>query len=212
MILDAIILIILILPMAIGMHRGLMYMMINVLSWAAAFAAAAVLSRPLAGVIENGSIGSMLSESISEKFGASADSIETAADGLPDIISGGLRITAESASDIFSELITSMIISVISFLIIIFIVKLILRIVLKSLANRDRGSLLSKADKLAGFAAGAAEGIFFVFLFLMLLIPAVNLGGGNVAAGIVNSLDSSIFAGTLYDNNLLLLVTGGIFS
>lgn len=212
MILDAIILIILIFPMAVGMYRGLIYMGVHMLSWAAAFAAAFIFSEPLAGILKDGSAYTVISDDLAEKFNSSADSMLIACDGLPDIISGGLKATAESASDMMAQMIASALISIISFLIIIFIVKLILRILLRTAANRESRSLLSKGDKLAGFAVGAAEGVFFVFLFLMILVPVVNFSGSDMSAYLVKSLDDSVIAGTLYDNNLLLLITGGIFS
>ena len=51
-----------------------------------------------------------------------------------------------------------------------------------------------------------------VFLFLALLMVLVNCGSEGMATTIVDSLDSSFIAGTLYDSNLLLVVTGGFFS
>ena len=56
------------------------------------------------------------------------------------------------------------------------------------------------------------SGVLVIFLFLALLMVVINCGGEGLAGSIVDSLDSSFIAGTLYDSNLLLVVTGGFFS
>ncbi len=141
-----------------------------------------------------------------------ANSAVSVTDGLPDIISGGLTVTAMETADILAAMITGMILSVLSFLIVIIVIRLILRVIVRPVAGREKGNLLSKGDKLLGLVAGALKGVIFVFLFLMLLVPVINLSQGGLSAMLTDSLDSSFIAGTLYDNNLLLLITGGIFS
>ena len=50
------------------------------------------------------------------------------------------------------------------------------------------------------------------FLFLAVLVPVMNLSDPHTSVEIAETLKNSYIAGTLYDNNLLLLVTGGLMS
>ena len=202
MILDIIILLILILPMALGLHRGFIYTFVHALGWIGALVAAFFLTDPLAGVLRDSFLGNAVSDTIAGEIYGYADSAMSVTDGLPDIISGGLTVTTMETADILVAMITGMILSVLSFLIVIIVIRLILRVVVQPVARRERGNLLSKGDKYLGLVAGALKGVIFV----------INLSQGGLSSFLANSLDSSFIAGTLYDNNLLLLITGGIFS
>lgn len=212
MILDVIIIIILVLPMAAGLHRGFIYSCVHALSWFAAAAAGIFLSGIVSDALSGSFIGTAISDGFSRKMDASVDSLEAAVDGMPDIIRGGLRVGTEGAADIFVSMITATVISVLSFLIVVFFVKLVLRVLVRPVSRRDRDSILSKGDKLMGMAIGALQGLFLVFLFLACLVPVIDFMDGSTAASVVRMLDSSFIARSLYDNNLLLVITGGFFS
>ena len=208
MILDVIIIIILVLPMAVGMRKGFIYSCVHALSWFAAAAAGIFMSDALRGSF----VGTAIADGFARKMDSSVDSLEAAVDGMPEIIRGGLRVSAEGASDIFVNMMTATVISVLGFVIVVFFVKLVLRVLVRPVSRRDRGSILSRGDKLMGIAAGALQGLFLVFLFLACLIPVIDFMSGSAAVSVVNMLDSSVIARSLYDNNLLLVITGGFFS
>ena len=132
--------------------------------------------------------------------------------GMPDIISGGISAGAGEASDFFVQLLTTTIITVISFLIITVGCAILLRILVHPACRRQRRGLLNASDRVLGLLTGLVGGVLVVFLFLAMLMVVVNCGGEGLAGSIVGSLDSSFIAGTLYDSNLLLVVTGGFFS
>lgn len=212
MILDIIIIVILIVPMALGMFRGFVYMLLHTLSWIGALVAAFFLTGPLSRLIRDGAAGEALSGNISAKISDSLSFSDTLHEGLPDIISGGLKAASSGAADIFSEMITGVIVSVISFLLIIFAIKLIARLFIKPAARRRDVTILGSADKLLGLAVGFFQGVLMVFVFLALLIPVTGLASADMAQTIVDNLQESVIAGTLYDNNFLLIITGGVFS
>lgn len=212
MILDIIIMVILIVPMAIGLYRGFVYIFVHALGWIGSLVAAFFLTEPVAGILRNGFFGEMIAGGVSDKLYASGGIFDAESGAIPKIISGGLKFAEDSASDILAEMITTMIISVISFLLIVFVIRMILGVIVKPAARRQDRSFLTGADKLLGLIAGFIEGSLLVFVFLTLLIPVVNLSSGSAAAAIIDSLESSLIAGTLYDNNLLLVITGGMFN
>ena len=89
---------------------------------------------------------------------------------------------------------------------------ILLRILVHPACRRQRRGLLNASDRVLGLLTGLVSGVLVIFLFLALLMVVINCGGEGLAGSIVDSLDSSFIAGTLYDSNLLLVVTGGFFS
>lgn len=79
-------------------------------------------------------------------------------------------------------------------------------------SRRRKKSVIGAADRLAGAAAGAVKGIIVVFILLALLVPVVNLSDPGTSAAIMSQLASSQFAGSMYNNNLLLLVADSVIS
>ena len=212
MIFDIIVLVILIVPMAKGLAKGFIYIFLHTLGWVGAVIAAFYLAPPLADFLEEGFLGSLISGGLLDKFYGSTDAVESAVDGLPAIISGGLTATVDSVSDLFVALLTSTLISIISFLFIVFLIRFLLSYIIRPVSKRHGPAVLETADKGLGLLAGFIEGILLVFIFLALLVPFVNFTWTGLSSTIVSGLDSSFIAGSLYDSILLLLVTGGFFS
>lgn len=212
MILDVIILGLLIIPMAWGLHRGFLRMLMRFAGWVGALIAAFFLAEPLSRMLEKGFVGEAVSSGLSDRFADSVDAVDTATEGLPDIVSGGLTATAESVSDIFVSLITSLLISIMSFVLIVLIVKLVVGIITGPAARRRSGGILTGMDRLLGLVIGFAEGILLVLVFLAMLVLVVNFADGAMSADIMKNLNESYVAKMLYDNNMLLLFTSGIFS
>ena len=212
MILDIIIIIILIVPMSVGLFRGFIYMLLRTFSWIGAVVAAFFLTGPVSRAMRDGFAGDMISDGVSGKIRSSMSFSDTIHEGLPDIISGGLKTATSGAVDIFSEMITNVVISVRSFRLIVFAVKLLVRFFIKPAARRRDPSILSATDKLMGLMVGFFEGFLMVFIFMALLIPVTGLASEGMAQSIVENLKESVIAGPLYDNNFLLVITGGVFS
>ena len=139
MILDVIIIIILVLPMAVGMRKGFIYSCVHALSWFAAAAAGIFMSGAVSDALRGSFIGTAIADGFARKMDSSVDSLEAAVDGMPEIIRGGLRVSAEGASDIFVNMMTATVISVLGFVIVVFFVKLVLRVLVRPVSRRDRG-------------------------------------------------------------------------
>lgn len=209
---DIIVLLILAVPAGIGIYRGFAHMFIHTLGWIGAFFGGLLFTGIFTRVLGGSFLRELIRQRLSGKFSASADAIETTSEGLPDIISGGLSIGAEDSADIFAELLGSALVSVISFVLIVFAARLLLGILVKPLTRGGGFAPLRGADKLLGFVAGLLEGVVLVFVFLMALVLVESLAGAEFSELLADALERSVIAGTLYDNNLLLLVTGGLFS
>lgn len=212
MVFDVIVLLLLAVPMAIGLKKGLIYMSLQALGWIGALVVAFFITGPIASAMNEGFLGTMVADRLDERFSASADAVDTAARGIPGIISGGLEIDAQSVSEMFTSLLASLVVTVLVFIAIVVAVRLILRLLIRPVYRRHRGNVLNSFDRLIGGVAGLVEGILLVFIFLAALMPLMNVMGMGTADSIVSGLEQSLVAGSLYDSNLLLLVTGGFFS
>ena len=198
MVLDIILVAILVFSAAKGLARGFVYTCLHTLGWVAAMVLAWFAAKPLANVLEDGSLGTSVYDSLTEKFAISTQAIDNSVAG--------------EASDFFVQLLTTTILTVISFLIITVGCAILLRILVHPACRRQRRGLLNASDRVLGLLTGLVSGVLVIFLFLALLMVVINCGGEGLAGSIVDSLDSSFIAGTLYDSNLLLVVTGGFFS
>ena len=61
-------------------------------------------------------------------------------------------------------------------------------------------------DWLLGLILGTILGVLYVFVFLALLFPVVGLFMPQQCETVMSWLDSSVVAGDLYNNNLLLIL------
>lgn len=212
MVLDIILAAILVFFAARGLAKGFIYTCLHTLGWIGAVILAWFGAKPLAGVLEDGFIGTSISDALTEKFATSTQAIENSVDGMPDIISGGISVGAGQASDLFVQLLTAAIVTVISFLIIVAAGCILIHTLVRPACRRQRGGLIKTSDRVLGLVTGLLEGVVVIFLFLALLMVLVNCAGEGLSGSIVDSLSNSAVAGTLYDSNLLLVVTGGFFS
>lgn len=83
MILDVIIIIILVLPMAVGMRKGFIYSCVHALSWFAAAAAGIFMSGAVSDALRGSFIGTAIADGFARKMDSSVDSLEAAVDGMP---------------------------------------------------------------------------------------------------------------------------------
>ena len=211
MIFDVIVIVLLIVPMAAGMAKGFIHMSLQTLGWIGGLIIAFFVTKPLSAAAEDGFLGVMIADNLEEKFAGSTQALNDTAEGLPGIVSGGLSLGGEKVSELFVGLMTSLLVAVIVFVAIVIVVRVVIKLLVRPVAKRH-GGIINGADRILGTAVGFVEGIILVFVFMALLVPFVGIGDAETARTVVNGLDSSFIAGTLYDNNLLLVVTGGFFS
>lgn len=212
MVLDIITAAILVICAAKGLSRGFVRAFLNTLCWLIAFVTTIFLTRPLSSLMMDGWPGMFIGNVISDRFENSQKTLDTMIEGLPDIVSGGIRSGVDSASDMAAGLFTSMVISVMSFVIVFFIAVFILKIFVNFKGKKHGGGVLDKADRILGLLAGLMEGILIVFLFLAILVIFVNVSWIGISEFVVKMIHNSFFTEVLYNNNLMLLVTGGLFS
>lgn len=207
MIFDIIVLAILVAAMVSGFRKGFVYSFVQTLGWIGAFIGGFIGCRILAEQLtlrtdlkEN--IYSKIFENVSE----SLNSITSNADTLPLILNDAADATADSASSVLAERLTNMTMVIVSFIIIFAVIKLLCYFITMAFSNRNNDGFLGFADGMLGLTAGMIKGILLVFLFLMLLMPAMNLMSPASMEIALEWLDNSYIAGTLYDSNFIVLI------
>ena len=209
MFLDIVVAIILILTMVSGFRKGFIYTFTHTLGWLGAMIAAFFFASPLRKyLIDTTQLDDQIYKAFYDKLSLSSDSLAASSDTLPLILGKGIDTAASEAAQNIAGRLTELTMTIVSFLLILLAVKLIAFFLTLALSKRQNKGFVGFLDGLLGLAAGMIRGVLFVFLFLALLLPVVNLVSPASTQLILDSLDASYFSRTLYDSNFIVLVIG----
>ena len=204
---DIIVAAILVITMVLGFRRGFIYSFVNTLGWVGSFICGFIGCRILADQL---TLRTNLETTIYDKFldniSGSLESITSSAESLPLIMNETIDTAAATAAEALAERLTEISMLVISFLIIFFVIKLIAFLITTAFSKRNNDGFVGFVDGILGLVAGGIKGILIVFLFLMLLVPCMNLMAPESTEIVLESLDNSYLAGQLYDANFLALI------
>ena len=151
MVLDIILVAILVFFAAKGLAKGFVYTCLHTLGWIAAIVLAWFAAKPLADILDDGSLGMSIRDSLTEKFAMSTAALGNAVAGMPTIISGGISAGAGEASDLFVQLLTTTIVTLISFLAITVGCSILMRILVHPACKRQHRGLLHTSDRAGAF-------------------------------------------------------------
>lgn len=147
---------------------------------------------------------------ISERIGQGLSSKWESSDfymALPDLFKSNSEIApGDSLITDGSMVIAELLLKILCFAAIVFILRAVLALVSHSFSHRFKGGFTGAVDWILGLLLGIVLGILYVFLFLALIVPVVGIFIPEQWETVVGWLDSSLFAGDLYDNNLLLVL------
>ena len=140
------------------------------------------------------------------KLSLSPDTSGDSASSLPLILGRSFNTAAEDTSRLLADKLTGLTMTVLCFILILLAVKFVLFLLTLALSKRENKGFAGFVDGVLGLIAGMIKGIIFVFLFLALLLPAINLISPASTQLVLGSLESSSFARTLYDSNFIVLI------
>ncbi len=207
MIFDIIVVSILVITMVLGFRRGFIYSIVNTLGWIGAFIGGLIGCRLLS---EQLTLRTDLQETIYNKFfeniSGSLEAITSSADTLPLILGETIDTAALSAAEAVAMRLTEITMLILSFMIIFFVIKLIFFLITTAFSKRHNDGFIGFFDGILGLIAGGIKGMLIVFLFLMLLVPCLNLMSPASINIALEALDNSYIAGELYHANFLALV------
>lgn len=206
MVFDIITGIILITTMVFGFRKGFIFTIIHALGWFGAMALALIAASPVRNVVEKYTV---LDEHIHtiflDKLSISTDTVNASVESLPTLVKNGIDTAAVEAAQTLADKLTFLTMTILCFLALLLVIKVIFFFITLALSKRDKG-FTNVADGFLGMIAGLIRGIIFVFVFLALLVPFVNVVSPASTQLISDSLNASYFAGTLYDNNFIIVI------
>ena len=206
MILDVIIAFIIILAMAFGFREGFFYTLLHMAGWIISIVAAFVLaSKFKTFLLGNTDLYGRIHSSLANRF-TDAISIDRISATLPTVLKDLIDSLTRQAAEAASTSVANLFFTLIAFLIVMSAIKLILFLLLLLLSKRHNGGARGIIDGILGLLMGFIKGVFAVSVLLAVMIPLTGLFDAALSRTLTGWLDSSYFAGTLYDNNILILI------
>ena len=121
-----------------------------------------------------------------------------------------LALTGSLAGEGAASL-SGMFLSILSFFLIVLAVGLVCSLLNRIFSKQYNGGFFGFMDWVLGGVMGMLSGLFYVFVFLALIAPVTALFIPGLSDTLMESLAESRIAGSLYDNNILLLLFRDFF-
>lgn len=207
MMIDIILFVILIVIMAASYRNGFISTFIHLTGWLISLGCGFFWAPQVkALLIEKNYFYSDIHEKLLEKMpnGLSEGSLES--QGIPGLLGDFITNITSTVSENIADALTEMIMTVLSFLLVVILVKLLLFVITALFSKKNRDGATGFIDGMLGLLFGFVKGIIVVYILLAIMIPVINLTSPENTFAILTSLDSSVMAKDLYNNNPLLLI------
>lgn len=136
-----------------------------------------------------------------EAGGSSA--IHTLTTDMPLILQEVIDSIKVSVTTAIASGIADFVFKILCFILVVIIIRLVFLLLSSLFSKKHNDGIIGFLDGSFGLIAGAIKGLLLIFILLALLVPVISLSSGN---GLASALEASRIAGTLYDNNYLLLI------
>ena len=210
MVVDLIILLIMVSAIFVGLKKGLLSCVIDILAVVIALVLAIVLCRPITNVIvENTNFDENLAQTISSNIPLSDTDFTVEADsslpeGVKEYINGitsNVNTSKEEAFNAIGRELAGGIISFIVFIAIFIIVRIVLALVKVVSKLIDKIPLIGQINKIGGAICGAIEGAIIIYAILAVISMISPLIANTNLLELINS---SNIGSIMYNNNLIL--------
>lgn len=208
--LDAVLAVIFVLSTAQGYRMGFLHTLIHTAGWLASLILGFLWYPKVAEFLrEKTDFYNIIYHKIQNKMGdvtlATHDSIT---DSFPKVLKNAVETVADTFTSSLASGVASFLFNVLAFLLVVLAVRLVFLFLSSLFSKRNNEGLTGFTDGVLGLFAGAFKGILMVFVLLAFLVPIISLSSGHAVS---DALDTSVLAGYLYDNNLILLIIQDIF-
>lgn len=207
MVMDIAILAVLVLTIFFSMRRGFALTVAGFFKGFASLIVAWFFCDDLAVWLMNSTpAGTKTADRISEGLSAKWESSDIYM-ALPDLFkeSGG-NAAADSMISQGSMRIAELLLTILCFVAIVFLLRVVLGLLGRAFSHKYNEGFAGVMDWFLGLILGTVLGVLYVFVFLALLLPVVGLFMPEQCETVMDWLDSSVIAGDLYNNNLLLIL------
>ncbi len=207
MAIDLVLFLILAFITARGYRNGFIYTLLHTVGWIFSLAVAFFLTPALRQwMIQTDFLYSTIRDQLLLRMPDTLDPHSLIAEGIPKSVRDLLLQVADSVTDSIAMAVTDLLMSVIAFLILVTAAKAVIYLLVALFSKKSTDGPTGTIDGVLGLAFGFVKGMLILYLILALMIPAVNLASPDHAFSLLTSLNSSLLAKDLYDNNLLLLL------
>lgn len=207
MVMDIAILAVLVLTIFFSMRKGFALTVAGFFKGFASLIIAWIFCDDLALWLMNSTpVGTRAAERISEGLSAKWESSDIYM-ALPDLFkeSGGSSAAGSMISQ-GSVRIAELLLTILCFVAIVFLLRVVLGLLGRAFSHKYNEGFAGVMDWFLGLILDSVLGVLYVFVFLALLLPVVGLFMPEQCETVMGWLDSSVIAGDLYNNNLLLIL------
>ncbi|MBK5261100.1 MAG: CvpA family protein [Peptostreptococcaceae bacterium] len=208
MIIDIILFSILVVIMAISYRNGFISTFLHLVGWLISLSCGFFFApRVKEYLISKDFFYTSINDKLLSKIPQGAPQGSFKSGGIPNLVGDFVDNVTNTVSTNIASSLTDLIMVIISFLIVVIAVKLFLYFITIIFSKRNRKGPTGLIDGLLGLAFGFFKGMIVLYIILAVMIPVINLTSPESTFTILTSLDSSVLAKDLYNNNPLLLIT-----
>lgn len=216
MIMDILVGLILVGSMVHGLRKGFIYTFIHAIGWVLALVLAYIATPYVKRLIMGETtLYDSMKEDFTQRFSDSLPATQSSYDSLPanigDAIGDKITQLTDSVVQQTATSFTELAFTILVFIGLVILIKIILWLVLRLLSKDYNGGFMNFFDGLFGLIFGLLKGLLIAFIFLAALLPVVNLVSPDYTNFVMASLDNSLFAKDLYDNNFIVLLLQSFF-
>ena len=207
MIIDITLFCILIVIMATSYRNGFISTFMHLMGWIVSLGCGLFFTPQVkAYLIEKDYFYSSIKENLLTKMPAGIPNGSLESQGIPSLVGDFINNITDSVAENIAGGLTELIMIILSFLIVVIAVKFFLYIIIALFSKKNREGATGFIDGMLGLGFGFAKGMIVLYVLLAILIPVINLTSPDTSFAILTSLDSSLMAKDLYNNNPLLLL------
>lgn len=217
MIMDVLVGLILVGAMVYGLRKGFIHTFIHTIGWVLALVLAYIatpfVKRLLMGET---TLYDTMKAGFAQRFSESLPNTQSSFDSLPanvgDAVGDKITQLTDSIVQQTASSFAGLAFTVLVFVGLVVLIKIVLWLVLRLLSKDYNDGFMNFFDGLFGLIFGLFKGLLMAFIFLAVLLPVMNIISPDYTTFVIGSLDNSMFAKDLYDNNFIVLLLQSFFA
>ena len=210
MVMDIVVGIIFVGAVILSMRKGFALTVINFIRVIASIVLGALFCDDVkAWILEKTGLGLWMEEKLQPQMAdrlAAAWSETELFEMLPEMLQKETMALTSSLAGEGAASLSGTFLSILSFFLIVLAVGIVCSLLNHIFSKQYNGGFFGFLDWVLGAVMGALSGLFYVFVFLAIIAPVTALFMPGLSETLMESLAESRFAGSLYDNNFLLLI------
>ena len=210
MVMDIIVGIIFVGAVILSMRKGFALTVINFIRVIASIVLGVLFCDDVkAWILEKTGLGLWVEEKLQEQMAdrlAAAWSETELFEMLPEMLQKETMALTTSLAGEGAASLSGTFLSILSFFLIVLAVGIVCSLLNHIFSKQYNGGFFGFLDWVLGAVMGALSGLFYVFVFLAIIAPVTALLMPDLSETLMESLAESRIAGSLYDNNFLLLI------